>query len=66
MDGMYSDNPLVCPFGKKLLTLLAGEKAKELLLRSNLPGSDLSKIWYVDGDLQGLFVPFFGSSVFED
>lgn len=35
------------------LTDFSGEKAKEILLRSKLPGHELSKIWYVNGQALG-------------
>ncbi|TQB68777.1 actin organization and endocytosis protein [Monascus purpureus] len=43
-----------------------GEKAKELLLRSNLPGSDLSKIWVLSDTTKSgqLFFPEFALAMY--
>ncbi|RAL15674.1 actin cytoskeleton-regulatory complex protein PAN1 [Aspergillus homomorphus CBS 101889] len=45
---------------------MSGEKAKELLLRSNLPGNDLSKIWILSDSTKSgqLFFPEFALAMY--
>ena len=44
-DSQALDGELYNPRNEVMLTAILGEKAKDLLLRSNLPGSALSQIW---------------------